>query len=146
MKIKIGTRKDYIDISKLEQNISSLPWSLEELVNNLKKKEFHLVVVEDEDSEIIGYVIWSDRNDGFKIEKLVIQEKYRRSKIGSMLIDMLKKKCVGYRKIIEVIINERNLIAQLFLKYKDFKAIETIHKYWEFAFDDDAYKMKWERK
>ena len=42
------------------------------------------------------------------------------------------------RKIIHLVVNERNVSLQLFLKANDFKAVEVLRKYFG---SDDAYVM-----
>lgn len=77
--------------------------------------------------KIVGYFIVRFLQDRYIILRMVLAEEYKRRKIGTRVIEQLINKLrLTSRRYIEVLVDERNLPAQLFLKANKFKWLKTL--------------------
>ena len=100
-----------------------------------------LGIVAEYKNKIIGYMIYELDKEDIHVVNIAVHPEFRRAGVGSQMIAKLLPKLGVKRKAIDLIISERNLALQLFLKENDFKAIEVLHKYFG---KDDAYVMNFQ--
>lgn len=77
--------------------------------------------------EQIGYMIIQLMKEKYFILRMVIDVDLRRMGVGTRILNLLKKKLTeNYRHTIDILVDERNLDAQLFLRANDFQWTKTI--------------------
>lgn len=134
MKIRKMSRKDVVTITEMESKNVTFPLSMHE-INSYRNSESVSSYVVDEGDDIVGYIFASLKGgDKFLIHRIVVSSKYRRSGIASELLRKFQ------HKVMECFIEESNLSGQLFLKDKQFKAVQTIKDYFV---SQDAYLMRY---
>lgn len=89
------------------------------------KKKASICAVVELDERIVGFAFYEIKGiSKIKINELCVRTEHRRKGVGTFLINSLISKLNQKRNKIEVEISEYNLIAQLFLKNKNFKVTE----------------------
>ena len=129
-------RKDIAEVLRIEK-FNSPTWEKDDFIDHLKECCCKGIVAEYK-NKIIGYMIYEFDQDYIHVINLSVHPEYRRSGVGSQLIAKLLPILGMKRKIIHLVVNERNVSLQLFLKANDFKAVEVLRKYFG---SDDAYVM-----
>lgn len=83
-----------------------------------------------ENNLLIGVLVAQEHNDITSIISLVVDEKYRRKLIGTLLIEKLLFTQLEYQPLMyQAIVDERNLTAQKFLYSLGFRATQLIKGY-----------------
>lgn len=103
-------------------------WPEDKLIHYLKDRN-HLGLVVELYGTIVGYYVYQYTTYRYDIIRIVVANKWRRHKIGSSMINRLFSKLgnnsVEYpykRSIINAVVPENNLNAQLFFRYFGFTA------------------------
>lgn len=79
---------------------------------------------------IVGVIIAQEYNDITNIISLVVDENYRRNKIGTLLVEsLLLNKSTTMPLMYQAIVDETNLVAQKFLYSIGFRATHLIKEY-----------------
>jgi ribosomal-protein-alanine N-acetyltransferase len=132
-------KRDLREIAVIEHDSFEYPWLNCDFREKLDEDGFLCYVVEH-DGMVVAYVVVKYFQDHIEINNIAVHPHYRRHKIGTLIIDMLKIKlgCEG-RGYISAYLNECNLGSQLFFKKNGFVADGVIERY--FADGRDAYFM-----
>jgi ribosomal protein S18 acetylase RimI-like enzyme len=78
-------------------------------------------LVFEKNHEIVGYIVYKSLKDKIKIINFIVDEKQRRNKVATfMMQELFSKK----KKEIEILVPEENLIMQLFLRNQNFLATQ----------------------
>ncbi len=94
-------------------------------------------LVAQQNNIILGYIIfWIRFEDEGHIISLAVDKKYRRSQVGSELVDMAMDIFRKYGlKVIKLEVRAENKVARKFYKNKGFKEEKLISAYYEDAAD-----------
>ena len=135
--IRKVTEKDYPRIYELgkllHENYENL-YNLKELT----KKEYFKTLVAEEQGNVVGFLMYTDLDGIIDIMDIVVDNAYRRKKLGSLLMDEMittsKKESKFYLEV-----NVKNKPAiQMYEKF-GFKKIHTRKKYYG---EEDALIME----
>ena len=135
--IRKVTEKDFSRIYELgkllHENYENL-YNLEELT----KKEYFKTLVAEESKNIVGFLMYTDLDGMIDIMDIVVDNSYRRQKIGSLLMDeMITNSKEDSKFYLEVNVKNEPAI-QMYDKF-GFKKIHTRKKYYG---EEDALIME----
>ena len=135
--IRKVTEKDFprtYELGKLlHENYENL-YNLEELT----KKEYFKILVAEESKNIVGFLMYTDLDGMIDIMDIVVDNSYRRQKIGSLLMDeMITNSKEDSKFYLEVNVKNQPAI-QMYEKF-GFKKIHTRKKYYG---EEDALIME----
>lgn len=133
-----ATFNDYIRIEEIGKNSLPLFYS----VNNLRllKSTNHNIFKIFNNDNILGFMVCKEdlKNNNIHILSIAIVKEYRKNKLGTYLLDYLKKK----NKNISLYVHTINTTALNFYIKNNFKIFEVMFGYYTiFKTDNDAYKM-----
>jgi ribosomal protein S18 acetylase RimI-like enzyme len=140
MKIRTATSNDFDEILYIDRCSHYILMTKEYLYRQTKRND-KICVLED-NSMIVGFIDYKLYKGIFNINKLAIKHDCRKKGYGSYLIRNFKNRLSKkYRHTIDLIVDERLLPGQLFLKNRKFEAKSKILKnYYE---THDAYCMSY---
>ena len=137
-RIRWMIRRDLPDVLRIESKSFEFPWSEEDFLGCLRRRNCVGLSAEDDGERVIGFLIYDLHQHHLNILSLAIDPQYIRQGIGSAFIAKLKEKLRQQRReAISTVVRERNLPAQLFFRSQGFKAIGTIRNHYEDT-DEDA--------
>jgi [ribosomal protein S18]-alanine N-acetyltransferase len=140
MKIRWCVRSDVDEVTEIERLSFEFPYTKQEIVTLLKQPTVIGLVCEI-DGEIAGYIIYDLATTSLIIHVIAVHPKYRRSGIGTALIERLKWKLTGRRVKLEVLVRESNLSALAFFKSNGLIASGLIRKPYPEQTCDDGVMM-----
>jgi len=146
LKIEISTRfmynKDFNRVTEIDGNSGgNYTWDTDELYDEWKGYKGVGIVAVDNHDTILGFCIYNLNNkDCFEIKHLVIDKKFRRSGIGTSIINRMKSKLNNCRYVLGCNVHEENLSFQLFLKKMSFKANLIKHS------SGDEFRFQYEKE
>ena len=124
-------RRDMPEVMEIEVNSFPAPWSEEDFTLALKQRNCIGMVAEDDD-EILGYMVYESHKTSLVLINFAVHPQFRRCGVGTAMIAKLKWKLPRMkRKTIRVIVVEKNLEAQLFLRGQGFIAKNIIRNHFE---------------
>lgn len=128
LKTEISTRfmynKDFSRVLEINRFSSDgYKWNSNELLEEWKDSNGVGIVAVDKNDHVLGFCVYNlNSKICFEIKHLVVDKEFRRSGIGTSLINRMKGKLNERRYIVGCNVHEENLHFQLFLKKMDFKA------------------------
>lgn len=118
--------EDYQAVCKIESYSSQNPWTIADFKSNLRPCNSVGLVLEH-DYNIYGYIIYILHDQYIEITNLAVAKEHRRKGFGSLIIKKLQGKlCTSRRTHLDVVVDEYNTGAHLFLKSTGFKAIQVL--------------------
>jgi ribosomal-protein-alanine N-acetyltransferase len=131
--IRFVSGRDFRQITTIERDCFEHPWTNREFQSKLCEDHVVCYVVEYE-GFIVAYAIIQYYKDHIELCNLAVDSRYRRRKIASLIINMLKIKAyLEHMDYIAVYVSEYNLDAQLFFSNEDngFKAKEVLRDFYD---------------
>ncbi|WP_145366178.1 ribosomal protein S18-alanine N-acetyltransferase [Stratiformator vulcanicus] len=124
----------------IEAESFEFPWTEEDFLCCLRQRNC-IGMVAEVDDEVVGFMIYELQKSRLRVLNFAVASIFRRSKIGSAMINRLVEKLSQQRRreiILEV--RETNLSAQLFFKQLGFRAFGVLRNRYEET-EEDAYAM-----
>ena len=141
MKIRWMIRRDMFAVMDLERRCSLNPWTEDYIVACLRQRNTIGMVIEDEDENVIGYMVYQLYKYRLRVLNVAIDPDYQRQGHGLALICyLIAKLSPDRRNRITVDVRDGNLPAQLFFKSLGFRAVAVLKDMYADC-DDDAYLM-----
>jgi len=114
------------------------PWTEEEIAK--KGYNIHTLSVDDRPE---GYVCLEPVGNTARLLRLVVSTKYRRQGLGSRLMVFALTEVSNFQKI-TTIVPETNLDAQCFLRYHDWKCVNTMKHHFQVCgrLEDGLYFLR----
>ena len=141
MHVRWMIRRDMPDVLRIEGRSFEFPWSEEEFIRCLRQRNCIGMVVENDCDKVVGYMIYELHKTHLYVLNFAVDVEARRSGVGRAMIDKLKGKLSSNRRsLVQLMVRERNLAAQLFFKSCQFKAVSVIRQAYEDT-DEDGYIM-----
>lgn len=98
-------------------------WQADDLFQEWKSQNGVGIVAVDGDDLPLGFCVYSlDDKECYEVKHMVVDRYFRRSGIGTSLINRMKDKLNNRRYILSYNVPEENLNFQLFLKKMGFRA------------------------
>ncbi len=138
-------RRDMPSVLMIENNSFEFAWTEDEFIRCLRQRNCIGMVCELDD-EIVGFMIYELHKNRLHILNFAVSAEFRRSGIGSQMIDkLLGKLSYERRNRIMLEVRETNLNAQLFFRDCGFKAISVLRDFYHDS-TEDAYLMQYRYK
>ena len=87
MEFRKATGRDATDLYLLEKKVFTSPWTLEQFERELKENEFARTYAIYDEDKLVGYINYWIIFDQATINKVCIEETYRRKGLAQKLID-----------------------------------------------------------
>jgi ribosomal-protein-alanine N-acetyltransferase len=117
------------------------PWDLDDFTRCLKQRNIIGMVAESGD-RVVGYVLYELLRDDLHVLNIAVDQRYRRTGVGTQLVEKLEEKVfVNRRSGLVADVHERNLTAQLFFRASGFRCVAVERG----LYDDgaaDAYRFE----
>lgn len=120
-------RRDIPTILKIDER-SFDQMTAEDIITNLRQRTTIGMVIEHEE-EIVGWMMYEHHKNHINIIKLEVLDVKRGTGFGTLMIEKLKSKLNERKSCLTMMVDETNLIGQLFLRSNEFKAV-SIEKDW----------------
>ena len=134
-------RDDLPAILSIEKDTFEYPWTVQDFEFCMSLDRCGCLVAE-RDGDVVGYLVYEKRNRTARLLTIAVLDSERRSGVGSALLRELAALVGSSRSEIVVVVRERNVVAQVFLRSVGFRAKWIKRQYYTSA-DDDAYRMTW---
>lgn len=119
-------RRDMYDIVDIERASFTSPWSVEEFVECLRKKN-NIGIVAEHNKRVVSFLIYGLYDKYIEITNVATHPIYRNQGIATALITKIIDKLHPQRRTsIKINIAESNLSTQLFFQHLDFIAIDIL--------------------
>lgn len=128
----------------IEKDAFQNPWSEDDFLNKLAERTVLASVAEAFDT-VLGFYVVEIHRKHLELLNFAVSPWWRRSTIGTQMIDKLKSKLTTRRPYAEAYIRESNLDALSFFKQMGFLAVDLIPRYYSDS-PDDAIVMRFERE
>lgn len=138
-------RSDMPRIMEIENASFLDPLQEEDILGRLRRTNSIGMVAVTRSENIAGFVIYELESKSVNIIDFAVDPAYRRSGVGTAMIDRMKEKlAINRRHMITSIVNERNILAQIFYRSCGFAAVEVWRDYFcdETGDAQDAYFFK----
>lgn len=141
VQIRWMIRRDMAMVVGIENSSFEFPWSEEEFVKSLRRRNC-IGMVAEHDERIVGYMIYELHKSRLHVLNFAVDPTFRRMGVGGQMINKLTSKLSSqrrYRILLEV--RETNLQAQVFFRDMNFRAISLLRDFYEDS-AEDAYLMQ----
>jgi ribosomal-protein-alanine N-acetyltransferase len=140
-------RRDMDQVLAIEQSAFEFPWSEEEFVHCLRRRNCIGMVAEgraDDGSErVLGFMIYELHKTRLHILNFAVSPEARHRGVGSQMIEKLIGKLSSQRRTrLSLEVRETNLNAQLFFKRAGFRATSVLRSFYDDS-PEDAYLMQY---
>ncbi|MGB9727860.1 MAG: ribosomal protein S18-alanine N-acetyltransferase [Nitrososphaeria archaeon] len=139
IKVREYDEHDLDSILDVEDASFKFPYSKEIFTELLRQKSTRMLVAEDIEGQIIGYILYSIKSGKCLLISIAVLPEYRRSGVGSMLMQTLLKEVYGNVRQVELQVGCKNFDAIKFYLKFNFKIVGVIPKY--YSDGEDAYFM-----
>lgn len=137
--VRFMVKRDFEQIAIIERDSFEYPWLADDFYLKLCQHNIVCYVVEH-NGFVVAYTIIKYYRKHIEICSLAVARQFRRQKIASLIINMLKIKLqLECRNYISAYVSDRNLFAHLFLWKNKFLAKRVLRDY--YAQGHDAYYM-----
>lgn len=133
-------RSNLTAVLNIENLCFENPLGEEELLTYLSQRNCIGMVVEHQ-GKVVAYMVYELFKHHIEILRLAVHPEFQKRSVGNQMIDKLVSKLdVGRRTKLLIKLNERNVVAQVFFKKREFFATNTLRCYFG---NDDAYVMEY---
>jgi ribosomal protein S18 acetylase RimI-like enzyme len=140
--VEQATIKDIMQVHQCNKNNLPLYYSPYEYFTFIMSPHHNLLVVKDK--IVIGYILWSITKNNYHILSFAVQEKYRRCKIGSLLIQEMIQSRHNDISTISLYVHIENTTAINFYEKLEFTITNVLKDYYAGSLkarSQDAYVM-----
>lgn len=135
-------RRDMNEVLQAERDSFDFAWNEEDFLRCLRQRNCIGMVAELND-RVVGFMIYELHKSKLHVLNFAVSPDVRRLGIGSQMVEKLIAKLSTHRRSkITLAIRERNLVAQLFFRGRDFKAVKVLRNYYEDS-NEDAFLMEY---
>lgn len=129
-------RRDLEAVLRIEQESFELPWTEEQIIQELRAPNCIGMVAEAKDESVVGYMLYELNKHYLRLMSLAVAPHCRRRYVGTRLVERLRSRLVTHptQKRIVAGVFESNVAAQLFLRNCGFRCVGTIN---------DVYVMRY---
>jgi ribosomal-protein-alanine N-acetyltransferase len=141
VQIRWLTRSDMYDVLKIENSKFEHAWNEDDFLNALRQRNCIGMVAEDK-GKVVGFMVYELHKEKLHLLDLVVDPEYRQRGVGRQMVERLVDKLTQQRRhSLDLVVEERNVDAQKFLKACGFKATRVEKEYFDDT-GDDAYHMR----
>lgn len=135
-------RRDMEQVLEIERSAFEFPWSEDDFVNCLRRRNCIGMVAERGD-RIVGFMIYELHKTRLHLLNFAVAADTRRSGVGTQMVDKLVGKLSSQRRTrLSLEVRETNLDAQLFFRGAGFRATSVLRDFYDDS-PEDAYLMQY---
>lgn len=139
-------RRDMADVLEIERNAFESPWTGEEFLRNLRKRNcigMSAEYVGCHADRVVGFMIYELHAKHLHVLNFAVAADVRRRGVGTQMVEKLISRLgTGQRRTrITLELRETNVTAQVFFRSLGFVSTGIIHDYYEDT-AEDAYLME----
>lgn len=133
-------RRDMPSVMAIENASFEFPYSEEEYILMLRRRNV-IGMVAETNSQVIGFMIYELFKYGLFVHSLAVDPDFRLQQVGTEMVNKLIGKLSYQRRSrIVLLVREKNLAAQMFLKSLGFFATDVVSNYYSVS-DESAYRF-----
>ncbi len=135
-------RRDMPEVLAIEQSSFASPWTEEDFLGYLRQRNC-IGMVAEYNQQIVGFMIYELHKARLQVLNFACSTDHRRLGVGSQMVAKLVDKLSQQRRqeiLLEV--RESNLLAQLFFKQLEFRAVRVLRQHYDDT-TEDAYVMRY---
>lgn len=135
-------RRDMEQVLDIEQSAFEFPWSEEDFVACLRRRNCIGMVAERGD-RVLGFMIYELHKTRLHLLNFAVATDGRRQGVGTQMVEKLIAKLSSQRRTrLSLEVRETNLDAQLFFKQAGFRATSVLRDFYDDS-PEDAYLMQY---
>jgi len=135
-------RRDFDRVFEIENKSFEFPWTEEEFLFHLRKRD-HIGMVIEYDEQVVGFMVYELHSDRLSLLNIAVHPDARRRGAGQKMLEKLKGKLSPRGKnSITLEVREANLAAQQFFKSSGLRAVSILRDYYDDTLED-AYVMRY---
>lgn len=143
-KLRFISPSDWVEVMDIENLSFDEPWLEMDFRRDVRRTNVTCLVAEV-DCEVVGYVVFERLERNIILLNMAVHPKYRRSRVGSTLIESIKNRVHSRLKRVIADVSEYNDAGHEFLKSQGFICTEILPDYFENADEPQAaYRFVWE--
>jgi ribosomal-protein-alanine N-acetyltransferase len=135
-------RRDMPEVLQIEQLSFEYPWTEEDFLRCLRQRNC-IGMVAEQGEKVVGFMIYELHKAKLHILNFAVHTNWRRVGVGAQMVGKLISKLSSHRRTrITLEVRETNLVAQLFFRKQEFKAVRVLRSYYEDS-GEDAFLMQY---
>lgn len=135
-------RRDMPEVLQTEQLSFEYAWNEEDFLRCLRQRNC-IGMVAEHGEKVVGFMIYELHKNRLHILNFAVHPSWRRAGVGAQMVAKLISKLSSHRRTrITLEVRETNLIAQLFFRKQEFKAIRVLRAFYEDS-GEDAFLMEY---
>src|SRR5437660_6309866 len=135
-------RRDMPEVLQTEQESFEFAWTEEDFLRCLRQRNC-IGMVAEQGEKVVGFMIYELHKAKLHILNFAVSPACRRLGVGSQMVAKLVGKLSSHRRTkITLEVRETNLVAQLFFKSLEFRALRVLRGYYEDS-GEDAFLMQY---
>jgi ribosomal-protein-alanine N-acetyltransferase len=135
-------RRDMPEVLQAEQLSFEYAWTEEDFLRCLRQRNC-IGMVAEHGEKVVGFMIYELHKSKLHILNFAVHPSWRRVAVGSQMVAKLISKLSSHRRTrITLEVRETNLIAQLFFRKQEFRAVRVLRGFYEDS-GEDAFLMQY---
>ena len=135
-------RRDMPEVLKAEQMSFEYAWTEEDFLRCLRQRNC-IGMVAEHGEKVVGFMIYELHKAKLHILNFAVHPSWRRVAVGSQMVAKLISKLSSHRRTrIMLEVRETNLVAQLFFRKQEFRAVRVLRSFYEDS-GEDAFLMQY---
>ena len=135
-------RRDMPEVLQTEQQSFEYAWTEEDFLRCLRQRNC-IGMVAEQGEKVVGFMIYELHKAKLHILNFAVGPTCRRSGVGAQMVAKLISKLSSHRRTrITLEVRETNLVAQLFFRKQDFRAVRVLRAFYEDS-GEDAFLMEY---
>ena len=135
-------RRDMPEVLHSEQLSFEFAWTEEDFLRCLRQRNC-IGMVAEQGEKVVGFMIYELHKNKLHVLNFAVHPSWRRCGVGFQMITKLVTKLSSHRRTrITLEVRESNLVAQLFFRKMEFKAMRVMRNFYEDS-GEDAFLMEY---
>jgi ribosomal-protein-alanine N-acetyltransferase len=135
-------RRDMPEVLETEQLSFDSAWSEDDFLRCLRQRNC-IGMVAEHGEKVVGFMIYELHKTKLQVINFAVHPGWRRAGVGYQMVAKLVSKLSSHRRPrITLELRETNLVAQLFFRKQEFKAVRVLKSFYEDT-GEDAFQMEY---
>jgi len=135
-------RRDMPEVLQSEQLSFEYAWTEEDFLRCLRQRNC-IGMVAEHGEKVVGFMIYELHKNKLHILNFAVHAQWRRHGVGAQMVAKLISKLSSHRRTrITLEVRETNLVAQLFFRKQEFRAVRVLRAFYEDS-GEDAFLMEY---